>query len=145
MKRLIVVLICALTFVAAASAQSRALGLRVGYGGEVSYQHNVPSGFLEADLGFLGNAHGFYLSGMYDFIFASSGIVNFYAGPGVQVGFYSHERVSEFNAGIGGQLGVEFEIPSIPLNLSLDWKPMYYFQYDAFGWQGLALGIRYRF
>ena len=44
-----------------------------------------------------------------------------------------------------GQIGVEFEIPSVPLNLSLDWRPVYYFNYGGFGWQGIALGIRYRF
>ena len=48
-------------------------------------------------------------------------------------------------AGIAGQLGMEFEIPSIPLNLSLDWRPTYYFTGGGFGWQGFALGIRYRF
>ena len=145
MKKLIVILVSVFAFVAVASAQPRAIGLRAGYGGEVSYQHSLPSAFLEADLGFLGNAHGFYVTGIYDFIFASSGIANFYVGPGVQVGVHSHERVNEFNAGIGGQLGVEFEIPSIPLNLSLDWRPIYYLQQDVFGWQGIALGIRYRF
>jgi hypothetical protein len=145
MKKLIIALVGLFAFVAVASAQPRALGLRVGYGGELSYQHGVPSGFFEADLGFLGNAHGFYVSGMYDFIFASSGIANFYVGPGVQLGVYNHEHASDFNAGIGGQLGVEFEIPTIPLNLSLDWRPIYYFQQDVFGWQGIALGIRYRF
>ena len=145
MKKLIAVLIGVFALVAVASAQSRALGLRIGYGGELSYQHNVSGGFLEADLRFLANAHGFYVSGMYDFIFASSGIANFYVGPGVQVGVHNHEHSSEINAGIGGQLGVEFEIPSIPLNLSLDWRPIYYFQQDVFGWQGIALGIRYRF
>ena len=145
MKKLIFVLIGVFAFVAVASAQPRALGLRAGYGGEVSYQHTVASGFLEADLGFLANAHGFYVTGIYDFIFASSGICNFYVGPGVQVGVHSHEHANDFNAGLGGQLGVEFEIPTIPLNLSLDWRPMYYLQQDVFGWQGIALGIRYRF
>ena len=145
MKKLIIILVSVFAFVAVASAQPRALGLRVGYGGELSYQHSLPSAFLEADLGFLGNAHGFYVSGMYDFIFANSGIANFYVGPGVQVGVWNHEKASDFTAGIGGQLGVEFEIPTIPLNLSLDWRPIYYFQHDVFGWQGLALAIRYRF
>ena len=145
MKKLIAVFIGVFAIVAVASAQPRALGLRLGYGGEVSYQHSLSGGFLEADLGFLGNAHGFYVSGMYDFIFANSGIANFYVGPGVQVGFWNNEHASEFIAGLGGQLGVEFEIPSIPLNLSLDWRPVYYLQNAVFGWQGIALGIRYRF
>ena len=146
MKKFIVVLLSVLAFAAVASAQPRALGVRAGYGGELSYQHGTGAGFLEADLGFLGNGHGFYVTGVYDFIFANAGIANFYVGPGVQLGFYNHADASGFNAGIAGQLGVEFEIPSVPLNISLDWRPVYYFKYDlGFGWQGIALGIRYRF
>ena len=145
MKRFIVVVLSVLAFAAVASAQPRALGLRAGYGGELSYQHGGSAGFLEADLGFLGSGHGFYVTGVYDFIFANAGIANFYVGPGVQLGFYNYSGDQGFNAGIAGQLGVEFEIPSVPLNLSLDWRPVYYFNYGGFGWQGIALGIRYRF
>jgi len=145
MKKLIVVLLSVFAFVAVASAQPRALGVRAGYGAELSYQHGVSSGFFEADLGFLGSGHGFYVTGLYDFVFASSGIANFYVGPGAQLGFYDDGEHSGINLGIAGQLGVEFEIPSIPLNLSLDWRPVYHFNYGGFGWQGIALGIRYRF
>ena len=85
------------------------------------------------------------MTGVYDFIFANAGIANFYVGPGVQLGFYNYSGDQGFNAGIAGQLGVEFEIPSVPLNISLDWRPVYHFNYGGFGWQGIALGIRYRF
>ena len=95
----------------------------------------VTAGFLEADLGFWAN-NGFYVTGVYDFIFANAGIVNFYVGPGVQLGFYNHNDNSGFNAGLAGQLGMEFEIPSAPVNISLDWRPVYYFNYGGFGWQG---------
>ena len=145
MKRFIVVVLSVLAFAAVASAQPRALGLRAGYGGELSYQHGGSAGFLEADLGFLGSGHGFYVTGVYDFIFANAGIANFYVGPGVQLGFYNYSGDQGFNAGIAGQLGGEFEIPSVPLNISLDWRPVYHFNYGGFGWQGIALGIRYRF
>ena len=144
MKKIIAILVGVLAFAAVASAQPRALGVRAGYGGELSYQHSLGQNFLEADLGFLAG-HGFYLTGVYDFVLANSGICNFYAGPGVQLGFYNHAEESGFNAGIAGQLGVEFEVPSVPLNISLDWRPVYYFNYGGFGWQGIALGIRYRF
>ena len=145
MKKLIAILVGVLAFAAVASAQPRALGVRAGYGGELSYQHTTGPGFIEADLGFLGSGHGFYVTGVYDFIFANAGIANFYVGPGVQLGFYNYSGDQGFNAGIAGQLGVEFEIPSVPLNISLDWRPVYYFNYGGFGWQGVALGIRYRF
>ncbi len=144
MKKLLVLVLSVLAFAAVASAQPRALGIRAGYGGEISYQHGGSAGFLEADLGFWAN-NGFYVTGVYDFIFANAGIVNFYVGPGVQLGFYNHADKSGFNAGLAGQLGMEFEIPSAPVNISLDWRPVYYFNYGGFGWQGIALGIRYRF
>ena len=144
MKKVLAILVAAFAFVAVASAQPRALGVRAGWGGELSYQHGAGAGFLEADLGFWAN-NGFYVTGVYDFIFANAGIVNFYVGPGVQLGFYNHADASGFNAGLAGQLGMEFEIPSAPVNISLDWRPVYYFNYGGFGWQGIALGIRYRF
>ena len=78
MKKFIIVVIAALGLAATAMAQPRALGVRVTYGAEISYQHNLGSNFLEADLGLFGN--GFYLTGVYDFIFANEGDFNFYAG-----------------------------------------------------------------
>ena len=144
MKKFIVIVLSVLAFAAVASAQPRAIGVRAGLGGEISYQHGGDAGFLEADLGFWAN-NGFYVTGVYDFIFANAGIVNFYVGPGVQLGFYNTAEASGFNAGVAGQLGMEFEIPAAPINISLDWRPVFYFNYGGFGWQGIALGIRYRF
>ena len=144
MKKIIAILVGVLAFAAVASAQPRALGVRAGYGGELSYQHSLGENFLEADLGFIGG-HGFYVTGVYDFILATSGICNFYAGPGIQLGACTDKDHSGFNMGIVGQLGVEFEIPSVPLNVSLDWRPAFYFMHGGFGWEGFALGLRYRF
>ncbi len=149
MKKAIVVILSVLMFGVALSAQPRAIGLRIGYGVELSYQHSVGANFVEADLGMWGG-NAFYLSGIYDFVFAQSGIVNFYAGPGAQVGFYNTTN-SEGNSttgmalGIVGQLGAEVEIPSVPINVSLDWKPVFNFIGGGFGWNGFALGLRYRF
>ena len=144
MKKLLAILVGVLAFAAVASAQPRALGVRAGYGGELSYQHTTPAGFLEADLGFLAG-HGFYVTGVYDFILANSGCCNFYVGPGLQLGAWTDKDAAGFNIGVVGQMGVEFEIPSIPLNVSLDWRPAFYFMHGGFGWDGFALGLRYRF
>ena len=144
MKKLIAILAGVLAFAAVASAQPRALGVRAGYGGELSYQHSLGQNFLEADLGFLAG-HGFYVTGIYDFVLANAGICNFYAGPGLQIGAWTDNQTSGFNMGIVGQLGVEFEIPSIPLNVSIDWRPAFYFMHGGFGWDGFALGLRSRF
>ena len=126
MKKLIIVVIAALGLAVTAMAQPRALGVRVTYGAEISYQHALGSNFLEADLGLFGN--GFYLTGVYDFIFANEGNFNFYAGPGAQLGFasYTNEDGNKglaFGAGVVGQIGAEYNFASIPLQMSLDWRP----------------------
>lgn len=143
MKKFFAILVGVLAFAAVASAQPRALGIRAGYGGELSYQHSLGSNFLEADLGFfVGN--GMHVSLAYDFVFASANIFNFYIGPGAQIGAYNGEKGMSFNAGLLAQLGVEAEIPSVPLNLSLDWRPTIVSIGGPY-WAGVALGLRYRF
>jgi hypothetical protein len=142
MKKLIAIAVAVLCFAAAASAQSRSLGVRITYGAEVSYQHGFGDDFLEADLGWFN--HGFYVTGIYDFVFASEGNFNFYAGPGAGIGFYDYEEDNGIEFAVAGQLGMEYNF-NLPLTLSLDWRPAYYFQYNGFDWHGIALGIRYRF
>ena len=52
MKKIILIAAMICGFAVAASAQPKALGLRFGYGAELSYQHNVAgANFIEADLG----------------------------------------------------------------------------------------------
>ena len=143
MKKIIAILAGVLAFAAVASAQPRALGLRAGYGAELSYQHSLDSNFLEADLGFFVGI-GMNLSMTYDFVFAKANIFNFYVGPGAQLGFYNYDDALKFNAGLLAQVGVEAEIPSVPINISLDWRPTIIAIGGSY-WHGVALGIRYRF
>lgn len=142
MKKAILIIAAVLCFATVASAQSRSLGVRATYGAELSYQHSVGSNFVEADLGWFRN--GFYLTGIYDFIFASEGNFNFYAGPGAALGFYNTSEAKGFNIGVAGQLGMEYNF-NVPIQLSLDWRPVFNFIHGGFGWEGIALGIRYRF
>ena len=150
MKKLIILILSVCLFAAAASAQPRAIGLRAGFGGEVSYQHYVGAeNFVEADLGIVG-AHGFYLTGVYNFNIGYAGPFSFYAGPGAQAGFYNTvadngDPALGINLAVGGQIGAEWAIPSAPINISLDWRPMFYLMHGGFGWDGFALGLRYRF
>lgn len=150
MKKIFAVILVALAFACAASAQPKSIGVRVGYGAEVSYQHYLGgSNFLEADLGFMSN--GFRLTGIYDFDLGSAGNFNFYVGPGASLGLANgHDDngnvVTMFSAAVVGQVGAEFAVPGVPLNFSLDWRPAIYFTGgNVFGWDGFALGIRYRF
>jgi len=144
MKKIVAILAGVLAFAAVASAQPRAFGVRLGYGAEVSYQHTLGNDFGEVDLGVVG-PNGFYVSGIYDFNLGSAGVLNFYAGPGVQIGASSTENVFHFNAAVVGQIGTEIQLDSAPVNFSLDWRPAIYLNGGGFGWTGFALGIRYRF
>ncbi len=112
MKKFLLIAVAVLGFSFAAIAQPRAIGIRAGYGAEVSYQHTLgAANFAEIDLGW-------------------------------SVGSFN----AELWAGIGAQLGLEYCFEEIPLQLSLDWKPSFNLvPATGFGWQGLALGIRYLF
>ena len=146
MKKVLIVALSILMFGVAASAQPRALGVRATWGAEVSYQHGLGTNFVEADLGLFGN--GFYLTGVYDFVFASEGNFNFYGGPGAQAGFYSTDdngdSVTKMDFGVVGQIGMEYNF-SLPISVSLDWRPGISLTGGGIGWQGFALGVRYRF
>lgn len=145
MKKLILVMAAVLGLAVVASAQPRAIGVRAGYGAELSYQHTLGAdNFGEIDLGWSVNAFRAGLA--YDFQICPLGPLNFFAGPQASVGFASVEGQSNVYVGAGAQLGLEYCFDSIPLQLSLDWKPTFYFvPSTAFGWEGLALGIRYLF
>ena len=144
MKKTLILLAAILGFAVVASAQPRAIGIRAGYGGELSYQHCLGNNFAEFDLGWFSN--GFDIVGIYDFIVAGTGEVNLYAGPGAQLGFYNTPDHSGMNVGVAGQLGVEWNFPAVPLQLSLDWRPVFFFLNNGgFGYDSVGLGLRYRF
>ena len=148
MKKVLILIVAVIGFAVAAAAQPRAIGGRIGYGGEFSYQHGLGNNFAELDLGWF--SRGFDIVGIYDFVIGGNGMVNVYLGPGVQLGFYNegpaHNHTARMNAGIAGQFGVEWNIPQIPLQLSIDWRPVYFLMNGGyFGYDSVGLGIRYRF
>ena len=79
MKKALLIVAAILGLAVVASAQPRALGIRAGYGAELSYQHTLGGqNFIEADLGWaLGNPGGLDLGLSYDFIIAPLGPLNF--------------------------------------------------------------------
>ena len=113
MKKFILVMAAVLGLAAVAAAQPRAIGIRAGYGAELSYQHTLGgNNFGELDLGW--SVGSVRIGAAYDFLIAPVGPLNCF--------------------------------DSIPLQLSLDWKPSFNIvPASGFGWQGIALGIRYLF
>ncbi len=154
MKKIIAILFAALTVSSvAAIAQPRAVGVRVGYGVEASYQHTLGANFIEADLGFNGgiNARNATMfTAVYDFSIYEINRFGFYAGPGAQLGIYTlHDAQTNRNTlglglGLAAQLGVEYKF-DIPINLSLDWRPSFHFFGLGFRGESVMIGFRYRF
>ncbi len=147
MKKIILIAAMICGFAIAASAQPKALGLRFGYGAELSYQHNIGGAdFIEADLG-LGEFKYFNAAVAYNFMIAQPswtdrGEWGFYAGPGVAIG----AGPDIFNLGIAGQVGLEYTF-HFPLQLSVDLRPQLGVVNKAFGIWGWYphLSARYRF
>jgi len=150
MKRMFIVAALVIGFASMASAQvdGRAIGIRFGNGGEISYQHPLGNANrLELDLGFGSWAYGgMYLSGAYQWVWDLSDLgdgFNWYAGFGGAVGINNG-----LGLGVLGQVGIEYNF-NIPLHLSLDWRPTFHILSSStlsrFGYDGIALGVRYKF
>ncbi|OJV35977.1 MAG: hypothetical protein BGO29_00230 [Bacteroidales bacterium 36-12] len=131
---------------------SKAIGLRGGGGGEISYLHPLGDATrMELDLGF--NWGSIMAHGTYQWVKDLSSVtegLNWFYGAGAGLGFYTVPGISGFTAGIVGQIGVEYNLPiSLPLMISLDYRPGVYFVpfapniTGAFG--GVYGGIRYKF
>lgn len=138
----------AAAFVAAASAQPRAAGIRIGASGfDASYQHTLGTDrFVGADLGvdFGYNANGYSgvkATGIYNFIWArpawtEKGSWAIYAGPGVSLGFVNDivpykigKDMTGFPDGgfmfaFAAQVGMEYTF-WFPLQLGVEIRPMF--------------------
>lgn len=152
MKKLFFIAILALGISAFATAQTndKAIGLRGGWGTELSYQQPLSgSTRLEVDLGLPGWKYsGIVLSGIHQWVMNIDGGLDWYAGLGGQVGSIRWDKNESSGIGLGlaGQIGIEYNFP-IPLQMSLDWRPTWYLipSGKPFGYEGVAFGIRYRF
>ena len=89
MKKIIVIAIALFT-AAALYAQPRAIGGRIGYGLELSYQHSLGDNMVQLDFGLPG-FYGLEAAATYDWIFPinswqEQGSWNWYAGVGAGLG-----------------------------------------------------------
>lgn len=156
MKKIIIIAAIALGFAVAASAQPRAIGGRLSYGLEASYQHTVQNAdFVEANLGLFGY-HSIDATATYNFMIAqpdwtSRGEWGFYAGPGAALGY---SFIGDFfHVAAVGQVGLEYTF-WFPLQLSVDLRPQFgiatgnggvnFYTGGLFGFVP-TIGVRYRF
>ena len=151
MKKIILAAALVLGFAVAASAQPRAIGVRIGNGGEISYQHSMGSNFLEVDgglgLGLVDDVFNVGATGIYNFMISEFGNgFGFYAGPGAGVGLALGD-VNYLALSAAGIVGIEYNF-NFPLQISLDFR-----QHIGIGFSGngiwapssIGLGLRYQF
>jgi hypothetical protein len=137
---------CAILFTGELSAQpyEHSGGIRAGYSSGITYKgfFRYKLAAVEADV--LYNRHGFNLTGMYEYhmeTFRNKRWI-LYVGGGVFGGNWN----KEFSLGLAAAGGIEYIVRDLPLNFSLDWKPMLnlYRSMEA-DFLDFGLSIRYRF
>jgi hypothetical protein len=142
----IVLFVAGMAGVANAQVKGKALGVRFGNAGEISYQHPLSDvNRLEFDLGFGSWKYGgMYLNGIYHWVNDLSELqegFNWYYGVGAAVGI----NTNLFSAAAIGNIGIEYNF-DFPLQLSLDWRPgLFVVPKIRLGWDGVALSARWRF
>ena len=151
MKKIILVAALVLGFAAAAVAQPRAIGVRLGNGGEVSYQHTLGGNFLEVDggigLGFDG-VFNVGATGIYNFMIAQPDLTDrgewgFSAGPGASVGLGLGDA-NYLTLGVAGMVGLEYSF-WFPLQLSIDFRQHIGIGNGFWAPSSVGLGVRYKF
>lgn len=160
MKKLIFMSVFLFGIIFTSNAQDiarNALGVRLGdndgFGGEISYQHELGEMTrLELDLGFRNNSDSdaFKLTGIHQWVWNIDGGFNWYAGFGAGIGSWNDNTNKDRNDGLflnaDGNVGIEYDF-DIPLLISLDFRP----EFGLVGDYGkdtdfdIALSLRYQF
>ena len=155
MKKAFLILVAVFCLGFAANAQNNAIGVRIGggqgFGAELSYQKVLNDiNRLEFDLGYAAGSgvKALGLSALYQLHFDIDAVRNlgWYVGAGGRFMYSSYQNDGALMLGVAGQAGLDYHFDAIPLQLSLDIRPCFYFwQATAFQWGDIALGIRYMF
>ena len=156
MKKIVIAILAIFAMTSVASAQIETLGVRGAFGtaagAELSAQWGMGSNRLETDLGWAGGPDWSYLnlSGIWQWKGEFGSGFGWFAGVGARVAYWSwsngNNGDSDIALGLAGQAGIEYQFPSIPIQLSLDIRPCFYLIPETnFHWGDIALGIRYMF
>lgn len=125
-------------FVAAYSQSYKsAIGLRLGYPISVTYKHFISDpGAIEVFAGLRSWTYYSWINvgGLYEHHFPISGVdgLQWYAGGGASVFFWTYKDLfvgdnsSSTSIGIMGALGLDYKFANAPVNLSVDWLPIFF-------------------
>lgn len=126
------------------STYKTAIGVKF-YPGAISFKHFFNSKDALELLGYFRN-YGARITGLYEIHgnISNAGGLKWYIGPGAHVSFYSSQYGGGGSVGIDGVLGLDYKIPSAPINLSLDWQPSFDFKsFDGFIGDWFGIAVRY--
>lgn len=158
MKKYILIAILAIAGFTSVAAQPRAIGVNLGYGIDVSYQHSIgEANMVDMSLN-MPIPFGIGATVTYDWInpggttipWNYKGDWNWNVGVGAGVGTYAFLIMY---AGAVGHVGVSYDF-WFPLQLSIDYRPNigvgYTFddgtvEFNTLGLYNLSLGVRYYF
>lgn len=147
-----------LCYVSNAQNYHSAIGLRLGYPTSISYKHFISEpAAIEGFLGFRSYANYGWLNvgATYQHHFPISGAdgLSWYAGGGASVFFWNdkndffsgNDDFSTTSLGILGVLGLDYKFANAPVNLSVDWMPIFFINGygNGFGGGYGALSARY--
>lgn len=160
-KKIFLIVSMAVLAICTAAAQPRAIGGRLGYGLDVSYQHNVGRNKVTLDVG-LPWFSGLEAVATHDWVipvhsWSGRGAWNWYPGVGLGIGgdFYGHRynnTIHSFFVGVAGRFGFEYQF-WFPMTIAVDWRPVFGIETDFHGdtWFGrgglthLGLSLYYNF
>lgn len=133
-----------------------AVGGRFGASSGITLKHFIKDdAALEGILAF--RFHGFNFTGLYEKHFPNAFRVdrlNWYVGAGGNIGIIERNNYRWYDEkddgsalllGIDGIIGMEYNFEEVPLNISLDWKPMINLTGVYFWGDEFALSVRYAF
>lgn len=169
MKRIVLILLLGFPVASAVFAQvaNHSVGLRYGtvfgLGTEASYQHALTTDKrVELDLGYNSNYeyihdlrqdyNSWALAGFYQWIWKLEKLddkLNWYAGPGAKIGFWSSSQKydSKYNNGIfllaAGDIGIEYSLPG-GIQFALDARPEIGIYNHGSG-VSIGFAVRYQF
>lgn len=133
-----------------------AIGGRFGVANGITYKHFLNQGghAIDGIVNFQGNRHYnvFKVVGLYEIhdriaVLDYQGLLWYY-GAGGGLGIYSNkeEQSTSVAFSLDGVLGIDFKIPTAPINLALDWKPMLELSPNpGLKFDGFGLSVRFAF
>lgn len=144
---MVALLLTAFTYVSSAQIYQTAVGIRGGFSNGITGKHFISDhSALEGILSLRNN--GWMVTALYQEYNPAFDVNNlyWYYGGGAHVGYWQKYQSNHFGLGIDAIIGLEYVFNPIPLNVSLDYKPMFnLYNLPRFMADEVAISIRYTF